>query len=180
MNKLTFFKSKFFFLQAVFLLSLFFSCDYVDNNLLEPSQSGIRFVTVNDTNTEFQNSNIIIGGINLEGDFIETDTFKISEIQKGTQQLLDGFDDKRWKPDFDKIKSIGDGKAYFKFKLENQEAYFIKYVNNPDINLYIDLHVHKVVDDNGVLRLYLDNDWDINKDNLTAYNSAMALSQIED
>ena len=157
------------------------SCD-LPNEITEPRQNGIKFEIINSTNLEYENAKVIIGGINQDNEFVEVDNYTLPKITKGTQQILDGFDDKRWKPNFNKIKNLGDGKAYFKFQFEGKQANFIEYVNNPDKNIYLDLiRFQEVYDDLGDLRVRINDNgnFDKNGDMVYGNNSAMALSQRE-
>ena len=163
---------------ATFLIQ---SCD-LPNEITEPRQNGIKFEVLNSTNQEFENTKVIIGGINKDSQFVEVDSYTLPKITKGTLQILDGFDDKRWKPNFNEIRKIGNGKAYFKFQFEGKQANFIEYVNNPDKNIYLDLiRFQEVYDDLGDLRIRINDNgnFDKNGDMVYGNNSAMALSQRE-
>lgn len=165
---------------VLLIFTILVSCD-LPNDITEPKQYGVKFEIDNSTNEEFNNAKVIIGGINGNNEFVEVDSYALPKITKGIQQILDGFDDKRWKPNFDEIKKVGDGKAYFKFQFEDKQANFIEYVNNPDLNIYIDLTKFEVFDDNGSLEIRINNNsiFDKNGDKIYAYNSAMAKSQLK-
>ncbi len=74
----------------------------------------------NYNDSSFENAKIIIGGIDQNNEFIAIDAFNLpllsgKESSDGNEffrlLLLEGFDNKRWQPDFNLIKEIGDGKA---------------------------------------------------------------------
>ena len=158
---------------ATFLIQ---SCD-LPNEITEPRQNGIKFEILNSTNLEYENAKVIIGGIDHDSEFIEIESYTLPKITKGTQQILDGFDNKRWKPDFNEIRKIGDGKAYFKFLFEGKQANFIEY--DLSRNLYIDLAKYEVIDDRGEVKIYIkrEDEDDINKDMITGWTNSMLFTQ---
>lgn len=171
MNRVTniFFQLK---LLIVFSIS-FFSCEFEYQQ-----EDGIGFTIENRTNSTYENSKIIIGGIDSNKEFIEVDYYLFPKIEEGSQSFLNDYLGSRWKPDFNKIKSIGDGKVYFKFQFKEKEAKFIEYVNNPNLNLFIDLNRHDVSYSNGLIEIDIDNDsrFDRNDDMVYGYNYTTGLS----
>ncbi len=172
---------KVFFYSLIVIFFLTQSCGLSDE-ITEPKQNGISFEIINGTNLEYENAKVIIGGINSDKNFVEIDSYTLPTITKGLLFIHDGFDDKRWKPNFDEIKKIGDGKAFFKFQFDNKPANFIEYVNNPDLNLYIDLTRFEVSDNFGLLIIDIEQNekFDKNGDLVFGNNHAMGLSQRKD
>lgn len=163
-------------LKIIIIFSILFSsCE----TLYEMEQDGIAFAIQNRTNSTYENSKVIIGGINSNNEFIEVDYYMLPKIEEGNQGWCDDYlCSNRWKPDFNEIKLIGDGKAYFKFQFEGKEAKFIEFVNNPNLEIFIDLNKYDVFDDYGLLDIRIDNDsrYDRNDDMVYGYNYATALS----
>ena len=157
------------------LIVIFFlaqSCG-LPNEITEPTQNGIKFKISNSTNFEYENAKVIIGGINSDKNFVEIDSYTLPTITKGLLFVHNGFDNKRWKPDFNEIKKIGDGKAFFKFQFDNKPATFIEF--DIDRNLYIDLAKYEVIDDTGEIIIYIikDDENDVNEDMVTGWTESM-------
>lgn len=166
------------------LLVLFLanSCE-LPNSITEPRQYGITFEIVNQTNQEYENTRVIIGGFDDNNEFISVDSLSLPTIETGVQQILGGFDNLRWKPDFDKIRDIGQGRAYFKFQFNNSEALFIEYNGNTTEYtedefpyLFIDLIEHEeVFDGNGEIGIYINtsHDNDRNGDLIVGWSNSV-------
>ncbi|WP_215045045.1 hypothetical protein [Tenacibaculum piscium] len=172
MNRVT---NIFFQLKLIIVFSILFSSCETEYQ----EEYGIAFAIENSTNSTYENSKVIIGGINSNNEFIEVDYYMLPKIEEGSQGFLNEYiGSNRWKPDFNKIKLIGDGKAYFKFQFEGKEAKFIEFVNNPNLEIFIDLNKYDVLYDNGLLDINIDNDsrFDRNDDMVYGYNYATALS----
>jgi len=141
------------------LIVLLSACNIANNSFIEPRQYGIKFEIINRTDQEFEHTQVIIGGIDENNEFIVVDSYALPKIKIGLQQVLSGYDDIRWKPDFETIRNIGEGKAYFKFQFEGEEANFIEYVNDTSKNIYIDLiKYEKIFDDKGDIKIRIDKD----------------------
>lgn len=168
------------------LLSLFtslamYSCNLSDE-MLETPQKGIMFRVRNRTSVSYNNTQVIIGGIDKEDEFITVDSYSLPKIEPGISAFLNGWDDRRWKPDFERIKKIGDGTAYFKFQFEGKEAMFIEYVNNPTQKLSIAPNRFKEISNNeGILDIRIDenSEFDINGDNVYGFNSLTRINTTE-
>jgi hypothetical protein len=172
MNRLT---NIFFQLKLIIVFSILFSSCETEYQ----EEYGIAFAIENNTNSTYENSKFIIGGINSNNEFIEVDYYMLPKIEEGSQGFLNEYmGSNRWNPDFNKIKSIGDGKAYFKFQFEGKEAKFIEFVNNPNLEIFIDLNKYDVLYNNGLLDINIDNNsrFDRNDDMVYGYNYATALS----
>ena len=172
MNRVT---NIFFQLKLIIVFSILFSSCETEYQ----EEYGIAFAIENNTNSTYENSKVIIGGINSNNEFIEVDYYMLPKIEEGSQGFLNEYmGSNRWNPDFNKIKSIGDGKAYFKFQFEGKEAKFIEFVNNPNLEIFIDLNKYDVLYDNGLLDINIDNNsrFDRNDDMVYGYNYATALS----
>jgi len=172
MNRVT---NIFFQLKLIIVFSILFSSCETEYQ----EEYGIAFAIENNTNSTYENSKVIIGGINSNNEFIEVDYYMLPKIEEGSQGFLNGYmGSNRWNPDFNKIKSIGDGKAYFKFQFEGKEAKFIEFVNNPNLEIFIDLNKYDVLYNNGLLDINIDNNsrFDRNDDMVYGYNYATALS----
>jgi hypothetical protein len=172
MNRLT---NIFFQLKLIIVFSILFSSCETEYQ----EEYGIAFAIENNTNSTYENSKVIIGGINSNNEFIEVDYYMLPKIEEGSQGFLNEYmGSNRWNPDFNKIKSIGDGKAYFKFQFEGKEAKFIEFVNNPNLEIFIDLNKYDVLYNNGLLDINIDNNsrFDRNDDMVYGYNYATALS----
>lgn len=168
---------------SIILIVLLSACNIANNNFIEPRQYGIKFEISNRTDQEFEHTQVIIGGIDENNEFIEIDSYALPKIKIGLQQVLSGYDDIRWKPDFETIRTIGEGKAFFNFQFMDKDANFIEFVNNPDEYLHIDLHRHQeVYDENGNVKLYFEDDddeYDINGDLVTGWIAAMLFTKEE-
>ena len=165
----------FFQLKLIIVFSILFSSCETEYQ----EEYGIAFAIENNTNSTYENSKVIIGGINSNNEFIEVDYYMLPKIEEGSQGFLNEYmGSNRWNPDFNKIKSIGDGKAYFKFQFEGKEAKFIEFVNNPNLEIFIDLNKYDVLYNNGLLDINIDNNsrFDRNDDMVYGYNYATALS----
>ena len=172
MNRVT---NIFFQLKLIIVFSILFSSCETEYQ----EEYGIAFAIENNTNSTYENSKVIIGGINSNNEFIEVDYYMLPKIEEGSQGFLNEYmGSNRWNPDFNKIKSIGDGKAYFKFQFEGKEAKFIEFVNNPNLEIFIDLNKYDVLYNNGLLDINIDNNsrFDRNDDMVYGYNYATALS----
>ena len=172
MNRVT---NIFFQLKLIIVFSILFSSCETEYQ----EEYGIAFAIENNTNSTYENSKVIIGGINSNNEFIEVDYYMLPKIEEGSQGFLNDYmGSNRWNPDFNKIKSIGDGKAYFKFQFEGKEAKFIEFVNNPNLEIFIDLNKYDVLYNNGLLDINIDNNsrFDRNDDMVYGYNYATALS----
>lgn len=172
MNRLT---NIFFQLKLIIVFSILFSSCETEYQ----EEYGIAFAIENNTNSTYENSKVIIGGINSNNEFIEVDYYMLPKIEEGSQGFLNEYmGSNRWNPDFNKIKSISDGKAYFKFQFEGKEAKFIEFVNNPNLEIFIDLNKYDVLYNNGLLDINIDNNsrFDRNDDMVYGYNYATALS----
>ena len=172
MNRVT---NIFFQLKLIIVFSILFSSCETEYQ----EEYGIAFAIENNTNSTYENSKVIIGSINSNNEFIEVDYYMLPKIEEGSQGFLNEYmGSNRWNPDFNKIKSIGDGKAYFKFQFEGKEAKFIEFVNNPNLEIFIDLNKYDVLYNNGLLDINIDNNsrFDRNDDMVYGYNYATALS----
>ena len=172
MNRVT---NIFFQLKLIIVFSILFSSCETEYQ----EEYGIAFAIENNTNSTYENSKVIIGGINSNNEFIEVDYYMLPKIEEGSQGFLNEYmGSNRWNPDFNKIKSIGDGKSYFKFQFEGKEAKFIEFVNNPNLEIFIDLNKYDVLYNNGLLDINIDNNsrFDRNDDMVYGYNYATALS----
>mgnify|MGYP000415367270 FL=1 len=172
MNRVT---NIFFQLKLIIVFSILFSSCETEYQ----EEYGIAFAIENNTNSTYENSKVIIGGINSNNEFIEVDYYMLPKIEEGSQGFLNEYmGSNRWNPDFNKIKSIGDGKAYFKFQFEGKEAKFIEFGNNPNLEIFIDLNKYDVLYNNGLLDINIDNNsrFDRNDDMVYGYNYATALS----
>ena len=145
---------------------------------LESNIKGLKFEILNDSQNDFINPQVIIGGIDFTGQFIEVDNYSLSTIEKYSFEnlLYSGSGQNRWEPDFERIKTIGTGKAYFKFKYDNNPASFINYEHHdwPNIYnhiMYIDLKDFEVIGCYGLLKIIIDNTNKIHVRNCAMYES---------
>lgn len=149
------------------ILVLLSACNIINDDLLEPTQYGIMFRIDNYNESSFENTKVIIGGVDQNNEFITIDAFNLpllpgKESSEGNGffrlLLLEGFDNKRWQPDFNLIREIGDGKAYFQFQFENEDSVFIEHVIEEQGNLYLNLIKYPEVKDNfGELKIRIGN-----------------------
>ena len=56
---------------SIILIVLLSACNIANNSFIEPRQYGIKFEISNRTDQEFEHTQVIIGGINENNEFIE-------------------------------------------------------------------------------------------------------------
>lgn len=100
----------------ILLLSIFtFSCSDPGG---DPIFQGFQINSFNGTNN-ILNGELVIGGC-IKGNFIPTDSIKLSNIKTGRSHPLSNFfDENRWKPNLDKIRSLPSDRCCFKLKLSD-------------------------------------------------------------
>lgn len=103
---------------------------------------GIKFEIYNRTGAQIEDAKVIIGGIDASNEFIPVDTFTLPSLKVGVQFIPDNIEEKRWRPDLEKIEQIGNGNAYFKLQFENKEARFITSYGDTTEKIFIDLKKH--------------------------------------
>lgn len=121
------------------LILLFFSCNLPTMGY---GNHGIKFEIYNRTEEQVEHAKVIIGGIDASNEFIQVDTFTLPSLKVGVQFIPDNIEEKRWRPDLEKIEQIGNGKACFKLQFENKQARFINSYGDTSEPIFIDLYKH--------------------------------------
>ena len=87
-------------------------------------RTGFMFDIINDTDIEYENVKVTIGGIDNNGEFVGTESYTLPPIRirnniSDVQYAAMGYN--RWRPNLNLIKEISD-KAYFTFQFEGEDS----------------------------------------------------------
>jgi hypothetical protein len=85
-------------------------------------RTGFMFDIVNDTDIEYENVKVTIGGIDNNGEFVGTQSYTLPPIRirnNNSDSQYVAVDYNRWRPNLNLVKEISD-KAYFRVQLEGK------------------------------------------------------------
>lgn len=130
----------------IIIIILLTSCNPLEKSNFDPDLVGITFIISNETNQEYINANITIGGMK-DGEFIGTESYDFPTLKvianKDNQQNI-AVNVNRWNPNLDLIRNIPSERAYFKLRLKKDNELILRnFSDNNTLTNFVSRNIPK-------------------------------------